>query len=160
MGVVQARMGVAAWAAVAMLGIAGCQGGERVSRTIRPETVASWAAITDLQFTDTVTGTGPPVGYNSAVELHYEGWLYDPDAPDHRGYKFDSSRDKGRPFQFRVGSGIVIKGWDDGVQGMRVGGKRQIIVPARLGYGERGAGGGVIPGGAALVFELELLRLQ
>ena len=159
MGVVQARSGVAAWVALAVFGVAGCQGGD-VSRSIRPETVASWAAINELQFTDSVVGTGPAVVNGSAVELHYEGWLYDPDAPDHRGAKFDSSKDKGRPFQFRVGSGIVIKGWDEGVQGMRVGGKRQIVVPARLGYGERGAGGGVIPGGAALVFELELLRLQ
>lgn len=146
--------------AVASLGVAGCQGSEGVSRGIRPETVAAWATIRDLQFTDTVIGTGSSVGSTSAVEVHYDGWLYDPDAPDHRGAKFDSSRDKGRPFQFRVGSGIVIKGWEEGVQGMKVGGKRQIIVPARLGYGERGAGGGVIPGGAALVFELELLRLQ
>jgi len=146
--------------ALAGLAMAGCQGNERMSRSIRPETVSAWAAITELKFTDSVVGTGPAVGPSSAVELHYEGWLYDPDAPDHHGYKFDSSRDKGRPFQFRVGSGIVIKGWEEGVQGMRVGGKRQIIVPARLGYGERGAGGGVIPGGAALVFELELLRMQ
>jgi FKBP-type peptidyl-prolyl cis-trans isomerase FkpA len=145
---------------VTALGVAGCQGSEGVSRGIRPETVASWATIQSLEVTDTVIGTGPSVGGTSAVEVHYDGWLYDPDAPDHRGAKFDSSRDKGRPFQFRVGSGIVIKGWDEGVQGMKVGGKRQIIVPARLGYGERGAGGGVIPGGAALVFELELLRMQ
>lgn len=151
---------MAAVLALAALGLAGCQGGERVSRGIRPETVAAWATIKDLQFTDTVIGTGPSVGGTSAVEVHYDGWLYDPDAPDHHGAKFDSSRDKGRPFQFRVGSGIVIKGWEEGVQGMKVGGKRQIIVPARLGYGERGAGGGVIPGGAALVFDLELLRLQ
>jgi FKBP-type peptidyl-prolyl cis-trans isomerase FkpA len=145
---------------VAALGLAGCQGSERVSRGIGPETVAAWATITELQFTDTVIGTGPSVGSTSAVELHYDGWLYDPSTPDHHGAKFDSSRDKGRPFQFRVGSGIVIKGWEEGVQGMKVGGKRQIIVPARLGYGERGAGGGVIPGGAALVFDLELLQLQ
>lgn len=145
---------------VVTLGVAGCQGSEGVSRGIGPETVAAWGAIQALQVTDTMIGTGPSVGGTSAVEVHYDGWLYDPNAPDHRGAKFDSSRDKGRPFQFRVGSGIVIKGWDEGVQGMKVGGKRQIIVPARLGYGERGAGGGVIPGGAALVFELELLRMQ
>ena len=159
MGVMRAGS-IVALLGLAAFGMAGCQGNESVSRSIRPETVAAWATIKDLQVTDIVTGTGPSVGTASAVELHYDGWLYDPDAPEHRGYKFDSSRDRGRPFQFRVGSGIVIKGWDDGVGGMKVGGKRQIIVPARLGYGDRGAGGGVIPGGAALVFELELLRLQ
>lgn len=159
MGVMRAGS-VAALMALAVGALAGCQGSERVSRAIKPETVAAWAAIKDLEYTDTVIGTGSPVGSTSAVEVHYEGWLYDPEAPEHRGPKFDSSRDKGRPFQFRVGSGIVIKGWEEGVQGMKVGGKRQIVVPARLGYGERGAGGGVIPGGAALVFELELLRMQ
>jgi FKBP-type peptidyl-prolyl cis-trans isomerase FkpA len=152
--------GMIAGAFLMGLMLVGCQGNEGVSRSIRPETVTAWAAIKDLQFTDTVVGTGPAVGPGSAVELHYDGWLYNPDAPDHHGAKFDSSRDKGRPFQFRVGSGIVIKGWEEGVQGMRAGGKRQIIVPARLAYGDRGAGGGVIPGGAALVFDLELLRMQ
>ena len=148
---------------VAMLAVAalsaGCQGNERVSRGIKPETVAAWATIKDLQYTDTVMGTGPAVGPSSAVELHYDGWLYDPDAPDHHGAKFDSSRDKGRPFQFRVGSGIVIKGWDEGVEGMKVGGRRQLHIPAKLGYGDRGAGS-AIPPNADLVFDVALVEVQ
>ena len=143
-----------------MLGLAACQRNELVPPPGRTEAMAAWAAIKDLQFTDIVVGTGAAASPGSAVEVHYDGWLYDPASPDHRGSKFDSSRERGRPFRFRIGSGMVIKGWDAGVTGMQAGGKRQLIIPAGLGYGERGAGGGVIPPGAALVFEIELLSLQ
>ncbi len=97
----------------------------------------------------------------SLVTVHYTGWLYDPKA--HRrakGTKFDSSRDAGgRPFQFWLGAGNVIRGWDEGVVGMKVGGHRRLVIPSSLGYGQRGAGG-VIPPGAALVFDVELLDVR
>jgi FKBP-type peptidyl-prolyl cis-trans isomerase len=88
--------------------------------------------------------------------VHYTGWLYDAGAVDTKGKKFDSSRDGGKPFQFVLGAGNVIQGWDQGVAGMKVGGQRRLVIPSSLGYGQRGAGG-VIPPGAALVFDVELL---
>ena len=90
------------------------------------------------------------------VEVNYTGWLYDEHAKDKRGKKFDSSLDHGQPFSFTLGQGMVIKGWDEGVAGMHVGGKRLLLIPAALGYGARGAGG-VIPPNASLVFEVDLL---
>ena len=92
----------------------------------------------------------------TAVTVHYTGWLYDEKAPQQRGLKFDSSLDRGEAFTFKLGAGQVIRGWDEGVAGMRVGGKRTLVIPAWLGYGSRGAGG-VIPANASLVFEVELL---
>jgi FKBP-type peptidyl-prolyl cis-trans isomerase FkpA len=91
--------------------------------------------------------------------VHYRGWLYDDTKPDHHGAEFDSSRSHGHPFEFRLGIGRVIKGWDQGVAGMKVGGKRTLLIPASLGYGARGAGGD-IPPNAALVFDVELLDVQ
>ncbi len=93
------------------------------------------------------------------VTVHYTGWLYDESAPDNRGEKFDSSVDRGQQFQFPLGEGRVIKGWDQGVQGMLVGETRELIIPPELAYGERGAGG-VIPPGATLVFEVELFNAE
>ena len=95
----------------------------------------------------------------SLVTVHYTGWLYDPGAVETKGAKFDSSRDAGQPFQFPLGAGKVIRGWDQGVTGMKVGGHRRLVIPSSLGYGERGAGN-VIPPGAALVFDVELLDVQ
>ena len=91
--------------------------------------------------------------------VHYTGWLHEQTAADKRGQKFDSSRDRGEPFVFKLGAGRVIRGWDEGVAGMRVGGKRELLIPADLGYGVRGAGK-VIPPGASLVFEVELLDVR
>jgi FKBP-type peptidyl-prolyl cis-trans isomerase FkpA len=88
------------------------------------------------------------------VSVHYTGWLQNPDGS--KGRKFDSSKDRGQPFRFALGQGQVIKGWDEGVQGMKVGGVRELIIPPALGYGQRGAGG-VIPPNATLIFEVELL---
>ena len=90
------------------------------------------------------------------VTVHYTGWLHDAGAPQGRGRKFDSSKDRGDPFDFPLGDGMVIRGWDEGVQGMKVGGTRVLIIPPELGYGARGAGG-VIPPNATLVFEVDLL---
>jgi FKBP-type peptidyl-prolyl cis-trans isomerase FkpA len=109
-----------------------------------------------LQYEDTVPGTGAEATAGQRVRVHYTGWLYDPAATNNRGRKFDSSKDRNDPFVFGLGQGQVIRGWDEGVQGMKVGGTRVLTIPAELGYGTRGAGG-VIPPNATLVFEVELL---
>jgi FKBP-type peptidyl-prolyl cis-trans isomerase FkpA len=109
-----------------------------------------------LQYEDTVVGSGAEAAAGQRVKVHYTGWLHAPDAPGARGRKFDSSKDRDDPFVFGLGGGQVIRGWDEGVQGMKVGGTRVLVIPADLGYGARGAGG-VIPPGATLVFEVELL---
>ena len=106
-----------------------------------------------LQYEDAVVGTGAEAQPGRNVTVHYTGWLYEDGA---QGEKFDSSKDRGEPFIFPLGGGMVIKGWDEGVQGMREGGTRTLIIPASLGYGARGAGG-VIPPNATLLFEVELL---
>ena len=111
-----------------------------------------------LQYEDTVPGTGAEATAGNQVRVHYTGWLYDPTAKNSRGKKFDSSKDRGDPFSFGLGGGQVIRGWDEGVQGMRVGGTRVLTIPADLGYGSRGAGG-VIPPNATLVFEVDLLSV-
>lgn len=112
-----------------------------------------------LQKTDVVTGTGEGISLGQVAVVHYTGWLYDPTAPEQKGTKFDSSRDRGEPFKFAIGAGQVIRGWDEGVQGMQPGGQRRLVVPADLGYGDRGAGN-VIPPGATLVFDVELLKIE
>jgi FKBP-type peptidyl-prolyl cis-trans isomerase FkpA len=111
-----------------------------------------------LAFEDTVTGEGAEAQVGHQVSVHYTGWLYDPTAARNRGRKFDSSKDRGQPFDFPLGAGHVIRGWDEGVQGMKVGGTRVLTIPADLGYGARGAGG-VIPPNATLVFEVDLLAV-
>ncbi len=116
-------------------------------------------AASSLVSTDIQVGGGAEVGRGQTAVVHYTGWLYAEGAPENKGKKFDSSRDHGEPFAFTVGGGQVIKGWDVGVAGMKVGGKRRLVIPAELGYGARGAGG-VIPGGATLVFDVELVEIQ
>lgn len=104
-----------------------------------------------LQYIDVLIGTGKEAAAGRRVTVHYTGWLTN-------GTKFDSSRDRGQPFSFGLGGAQVIKGWDEGVAGMKVGGKRQLTIPSSLGYGERGSG--PIPGGATLVFAVELLEVD
>ncbi|QOY93290.1 FKBP-type peptidyl-prolyl cis-trans isomerase [Massilia sp. UMI-21] len=110
-----------------------------------------------LQTVDTVTGKGKVATAGSTVTVHYTGWLYMPSAPDRHGRQVDSSVG-GEPFSFPLGAGKVIKGWDQGVAGMRTGGKRTLIIPAALGYGARGAG--PIPPGANLIFDVQLLEVR
>ncbi len=107
---------------------------------------------------DSKIGEGAEAQAGQNVTVHYTGWLFDKNAPENKGTKFDSSRDRDEPFEFPLGEGHVIQGWDLGVQGMKVGGQRTLIVPPEMGYGRRGAGG-VIPGNATLVFEVELLEV-
>jgi len=108
---------------------------------------------------DTQVGTGDEAQAGQHVTVHYTGWLFDKHAEGNKGTKFDSSVDRNEPFEFPLGMGHVIQGWDIGVQGMKVGGQRTLIIPAEMGYGRRGAGG-VIPPNATLVFEVELLGVQ
>ena len=115
--------------------------------------------VTELVKKDIKIGTGEEAVVGKMVEVHYTGWLYDPAAPDKKGAKFDSSRDRGTPFSFLLGAGRVIKGWDRGVAGMKVGGQRTLSIPAEMAYGTRGAGN-VIPPNAALIFDVELLGLR
>lgn len=109
----------------------------------------------ELKKTDVVQGSGAEARPGT-VKVHYTGWLYDPNQPEGRGKKFDSSVDRGEPFEFHLGAGQVIAGWDQGVAGMKVGGKRTLVIPPHLGYGQRGAGG-VIPPNATLLFDVELI---
>jgi FKBP-type peptidyl-prolyl cis-trans isomerase FkpA len=105
-----------------------------------------------LNYEEIKEGTGNATKAGDTVDVHYTGWLKD-------GKKFDSSLDRKQPFSFKLGAGMVIKGWDEGVQGMKVGGKRKLVIPAELGYGKRGAAG-VIPPDAELTFEVELLKIK
>jgi FKBP-type peptidyl-prolyl cis-trans isomerase len=114
---------------------------------------------TTLQKTDVKVGTGTEAAKGKQVSVHYTGWLYDATAPNHHGAKFDSSRDRNEPFKFGLGAGQVIQGWDQGVEGMKIGGQRTLVIPPSLGYGSRGAGG-VIPPNATLVFDVELLDVK
>ncbi|GAB1382393.1 MAG TPA: FKBP-type peptidyl-prolyl cis-trans isomerase [Ottowia sp.] len=110
---------------------------------------------TGLQTIDTQPGTGAEARKGQTVTVHYTGWLYQ---NGQQGAKFDSSRDRNDPFRFALGAGMVIRGWDEGVAGMKVGGQRTLIIPPELGYGARGAGG-VIPPNATLKFDVELLAV-
>jgi FKBP-type peptidyl-prolyl cis-trans isomerase FkpA len=107
---------------------------------------------------DIVEGTGPMATSGQTASVNYTGWLHSADAPDQKGTKFDSSIGRG-PFSFKLGAGQVIRGWDQGVQGMKVGGQRRLVLPPEFGYGARGAGG-LIPPNATLVFDVELLGVK
>ena len=112
-----------------------------------------------LQKIDVKQGSGAEATSGKTAVVQYTGWLYDPAKPDNKGAKFDSSRDRNEPFDFPLGGGRVIKGWDMGVVGMKVGGQRTLVIPPDLGYGKRGAGG-VIPPNATLIFDVELVDVK
>jgi len=116
----------------------------------------SASPVSNLKTNDIVVGTGAQAVKGATLTMHYTGWLY---VDGHRGKKFDSSLDSGQPFTFKLGAGEVIEGWDRGIEGMRVGGKRELIIPPGLGYGERGAPPD-IPPNSALNFEVQLLAVQ
>ncbi|MAF82809.1 MAG: peptidylprolyl isomerase [Chromatiales bacterium] len=120
---------------------------------------ADGAEITGLQITDVLDGDGLTAEAGQEVVVHYTGWLYDPDQPENKGEKFDSSVDRGDPFSFPLGAGRVIRGWDEGFAGMQIGGKRILVIPPDMGYGDRSVGG-VIPPNATLMFEVELLDIK
>lgn len=148
------RVGMAGVLLVVVAGVVACSGSPPSS----PASAPAAAAVATLETSDLVVGTGAEATPGSQVGVHYTGWLLDPQAPEGKGRKFDSSRDAGQPFAFVLGAGQVIKGWDQGVEGMKVGGQRRLVIPASLAYGDRGAGG-VIPPGATLVFDVELLAV-
>jgi FKBP-type peptidyl-prolyl cis-trans isomerase FkpA len=117
------------------------------------------ASVSELVKTDEQVGDGTEAVAGKQVTVHYSGWLYDAAKPDTKGKPFDSSRTRNEPFSFRLGGGQVIQGWDEGVVGMKVGGRRRLTIPPEKGYGARGAGG-VIPPNATLVFDVELLDVR
>jgi FKBP-type peptidyl-prolyl cis-trans isomerase FkpA len=124
-----------------------------------PETAPyAGGQIAEFKTIDDTVGTGPMATAGLDVTVHYTGWLYDEKAPNQHGRKFDSSRDRNEPFTFFLGGGQVIRGWDEGVAGMRVGGKRTLLLPPEVAYGQKGAGD-AIPPGASLVFDVELLKV-
>lgn len=120
---------------------------------------AEESTMSELVKQDLAPGTGEAITNGQTAVVHYTGWLHDPQQPEGKGRKFDSSHDHGDTFAFTVGGGEVIRGWDLGVEGMKVGGTRRLVIPSDLGYGARGAGG-VIPGGATLVFDVELVEIN
>ena len=132
---------------LALIALAAC--------SVTPQAHAN-GSVDKLTVIDQKVGTGAVAKPGMQVQVQYTGWLYDETAKDKHGKKFDSSLDSGTPFTFPLGEGRVIAGWDQGVAGMRVGGKRTLLIPATLGYGDDGAGD-AIPPGASLVFDVELL---
>jgi len=149
-------------AGVFLFGLSACQAdsnkanGEAIQSK---ETKVMAGEITQLQKIDTVIGDGREAEPGFNVTVHYTGWLYDAGAEGGKGKKFDSSIDRGQPFNFFLGGGQVIQGWDEGFAGMKIGGKRTLIIPSEMGYGARGAGG-AIPPNADLIFEVELLSVK
>ncbi len=117
------------------------------------------AGVEALEVVDVKPGSGAAVTRGRRAVVQYTGWLYDAAAPGHQGRQFDSSRATGQPFRFVVGAGNVIPGWDQGVLGMQIGGERRLVIPARLAYGDTGAGG-VIPPGATLIFDIDLIGIE
>ena len=132
--------------------MAGCEKKPESPVAEKPAPAPAVAGVTELKIEDSKVGTGAVAEAGKAVTVHYTGWLTN-------GTKFDSSKDHGQPFTFQLGAGQVIKGWDQGVAGMKVGGTRKLTIPPALAYGENGAGG-VIPPNATLVFEVELLNVE
>jgi FKBP-type peptidyl-prolyl cis-trans isomerase FkpA len=145
--------------AALLMSVIGCQAESTSEPNSTKGTAVMSESITELQKIDTKIGTGREAESGFNVTVHYTGWLYDPKAEDKKGVKFDSSVDRGQPFNFFLGGGQVIQGWDEGFAGMKIGGKRTLIIPPEMGYGARGAGG-VIPPNATLIFDVELLDVK
>jgi FKBP-type peptidyl-prolyl cis-trans isomerase FkpA len=124
-----------------------------------PASAATGAMAMPLQKTDLAPGSGAEINKDQTALVHYTGWLFEAGAPENKGKQFDSSVG-GEPFEFQLGAGHVIAGWDQGVVGMKVGGKRRLVIPPELGYGAKGAGQGLIPPGATLVFDVELVEIR
>jgi FKBP-type peptidyl-prolyl cis-trans isomerase FkpA len=139
--------------------LAGPAGAQAPADSPSPTPSKMKAIVVQMKIDDTKQGTGAEAIKGKQAVVHYTGWLYDPKRPDGKGAKFDSSLDRKEAFAFKVGGGQVIRGWDEGVAGMKVGGKRTLIIPADMAYGARGAGG-VIPPYATLVFDVELLDVR
>ena len=137
---------------VILFSLVACTGGEMAG----PETITMDSG---LLITTTQEGSGVAAEVGNFVSVHYTGWLYDPDIEGGRGTKFDSSVDRNRPFEFPLGAGRVIAGWDQGVAGMLIDEKRELIIPSELGYGSRGAGD-AIPPDSTLLFEVQLLAIE
>ena len=146
-------------AAMCALALLAACGKKEESPKTAPAAAAPVAPPTELQKTDIVQGTGEGISQGQVAVVHYTGWLFDPTAAEQKGEKFDSSRDRGEPFKFAIGAGQVIRGWEEGVQGMQPGGQRRLVIPPDLGYGDRGASN-VIPPGATLVFDVELIAIE
>ncbi len=125
--------------------------------TALPAAAQEKTSASGLRYTDTKVGNGATAQPGQTATVHYTGWLY---IAGEKGRQFDSSRTRGQPFSFPLAGGRVIKGWDEGVVGMKVGGQRTLIIPPQLGYGAQGAGGGVIPPNATLIFDVELLDVK
>ena len=139
------------------LALTGCERAAAPTATPAPAATTAPATAVAFQKIDTLAGSGKEALAGATAVVHYTGWLYAPEAPAQHGAQFDSSSGRA-PFSFSLGGGQVIKGWDEGVQGMKVGGKRTLIIPASMGYGDSGAG--PIPPNANLIFEVELLELR
>jgi len=139
-------------AAVVLLGVTAACGG-------KPAAVPPPAGVKSIQSVELKAGTGEGISAGKIAVVQYTGWLYEAAAADNKGKQFDSSRNLGQPFRFPVGTGQVIKGWDQGVIGMKVGESRRLVIPADLAYGDSGAGG-VIPPGATLVFDIDLIAIE
>ena len=129
-------------------------------RSLRKPAAPTAAAEDQLRIVDEVVGSGAEASSGNTVFVHYTGWLFKPMAPRQRARKFDSSRDRGEPIEFVLGTGRVIKGWDQGIAGMKVGGKRTLIIPARLAYGSRSTPGSGIPPNSDLIFDVELVNVK
>ena len=140
-------------------GITSCTDTSEATKVTTATVTSSASAITSLIKNDVKVGTGAEATTGQTVSVHYTGWLYDASAENKHGKEFDSSRTRGTPFKFPLGAGRVIKGWDQGVAGMKVGGQRTLTIPADLAYGSRGAGGS-IPPNATLVFDVELIGVE
>lgn len=150
---------MAASVSVSLLLTACGSNGNNEAKSVEVAAPKVMAVVPTFQKIDSSVGTGAIAESGQTVSVHYTGWLFDADAPDNKGEKFDSSVDRGKAFEFPLGAGRVIKGWDNGFEGMKVGGKRTLIIPAEMGYGARGAGNS-IPPNATLLFDVELLGVK